>query len=86
MTTEWYEGMFWYEGMLWYEGMFWGEENILCLDCGNCMTIHICQDYQNCIPKTAKFSVFNSPTNSKCSLFPTSEQQGQDLFSKTPIK
>lgn len=45
MTTEWYEGMLWHEGMFWYEGMFWSEENILCLDCGNYMTIHICQDY-----------------------------------------
>lgn len=60
--------------------MFWGEENILCLDCGDHMTIHICQDYQNCIPKKAKFSLFNTPVNLNSSPFPTSEQQGQDFF------
>lgn len=71
-----------------YSGMkeCFGVRKIFCVLTGNYMSIHICQDYQNCIPKKAEFSVFNIPVNLNSSPFPTSEQQGQDFFSKTPIK
>lgn len=70
MTAEWYEGMFCGEGMFWGEGMLWSEENILCLDSGNYMTIHICQDYQNCIPKKAKFFSIQYSSKLKFLSFP----------------